>query len=92
MVFPGLVQRQVLASWNIKIICHHFQLIVVFVSLPYFTLPVELVLCFFLPVSLTTTFIAVVDLLNAFKDSPVRQIICTGNISAYDKKLNKGMI
>ena len=41
MGFPGLVQIQVLASWNINILCNNFQLIVVFVSPPYFTLPVE---------------------------------------------------
>ena len=40
-VFPRLVQRQGIYSWNISIF------IVVFVSLPYFTLPVELILCLF---------------------------------------------
>ena len=42
--FLGFIHRQGIASWNINIICHSFQLIVVFFSLPFFTLPVELVL------------------------------------------------
>ena len=54
MGFPVLVQIQGLASWNISIICQIFQLIVVFIYLPYFTLNVELVLCLFLPVPLIT--------------------------------------
>ena len=45
--FPGLIQRQIIVSWEINIICQIFQLIVVFVSLTSFTLPVERVLCLF---------------------------------------------
>ena len=44
IVFPGLILRQGLSSWDINAICHHFQFVVEFVSLPCFTLPVELIL------------------------------------------------
>ena len=47
MGFPGLIQRQGLASWNIKIYRKNIWLIVIFVSLQSFNLPVELFLCLF---------------------------------------------
>ena len=47
MGFKGLVHWKGLASWNMNILSHNFQLIFVFVSLPPFYLPVELVLCLF---------------------------------------------
>ena len=49
-----------------------FRLIVVFVSLPPFTLPVELFCACFLPVPLITPCIVFVECLNSFDDSPVR--------------------
>ena len=45
-----------------------------------------------LPVPLITPCIVFVDCLNACDDSPVRELICTGNLHAYYRQLNKGMI
>ena len=46
----------------------------------------------FLPVPLITPCIVSVDCLNACNDSPFIQLICTGNIHAYNRQLKKGMI
>ena len=47
MGFPGLIQIQGLASWNINILWKNIKFIDVVVSLQYFTLPVELVYVIF---------------------------------------------
>ena len=46
----------------------------------------------FLPVPTITPFIVFVDCLNACGNSPARQLICNGNIHAYERQLKKSMI
>ena len=68
------------------------RLIVVFVSLPSFTLPVELVLCLFPSCPIYHSLYFFIDFLNACDDIPFRQIRYTGNLHAYNRQLKKGMI
>ena len=91
--FPGLVQRQGLASWNINILCHHFFSWLLCLS-PFHTLLylLNLFCACFLHVSLITTCFVFVDFLNSCDDSPVRQLRCTGHIHSYDRQLKKGVI
>ena len=46
----------------------------------------------FLPVPMITPYIVFVDCLNACDDIPVIQLICTGHIHAYDRRLKRDMI
>ena len=69
-----------------------FQLIIVFVSLPSFTLPVELVLCLFSYCFIDHSLYCFFNCSNSCDDSPVRQISCNGHICAYDGQLKNCMI
>ena len=70
-----------------------FQFIVVFVSLPYFTLPVELGLCLFSFCSIFRHLVLFfVDCLNLCDEIQVRHIVCTGHLHALNRLINMGMI
>ena len=92
MCFPGLVKRQGLASWNIKIYVTIFSILLCL--FPFYPLlyPLNLFCAYFIPVSLIVPCIFLVECLNVCDDSLARHLICTGHLHSYDSKLEKRMI
>ena len=104
--FLGMIHRWELTSLNINFVWPMFQLIDVFVYLPYFTLSIEIifVLVFLLlhwsppvPIILNALIEILnlchfIDFLNACNDRNVRHISCTNHLHAYNRLLKMGMI
>ena len=93
MGFPGLIQRKVLSSWNINVLCHNVS-VDCFVCLPsilYFTCWTRFVLVFFL-FHWSPSCIIIFYCLNACDNSPVRNLSFTDHIHSFNRLPNMGMI
>ena len=103
MGFTVIIQIRGISSWDINTLWPNFQLINVFASLIYFNLPVEIIFVIFSYFSIYLSlfqslcliwlkFWFFLNCLNTCDDRPVRQIICTDHLQAYDRLLDMDMI